>query len=74
MNLIVVGEMTDDLGRRLIDRGEALCELGARLRLHPLNHVGEDVVEERDLLLIELLRRDQEKVRHPPQRIHTLLS
>ena len=73
-DLVVMGELADDLVRRLVDRGKPLRQLRTRFRLHAGDHVGEDVVEQRDLLVVELLRLEQEQIGHPPQRIHPLVA
>jgi hypothetical protein len=73
-DLVVMGELPDNLVRRLVDRGKPFCKLRARLHLHPRNHVGEDVVEKFDLLVVELLRLEQEQVGDTPQRVHPLVA
>src|SRR4051812_39467889 len=50
-DLVVLRKPADDFARRLIDGGEPLRKLSARLGLYSRDHLGKNVVEQSDLLI-----------------------
>ncbi|HMG79480.1 MAG TPA: hypothetical protein VK591_12415 [Xanthobacteraceae bacterium] len=72
-DIVVSGEPTNDVARRLIDRGKAPAELLERFALYPLDEVAQDVIEHIDLLIVEPIRVGNKKVGDPPQRVDTFV-
>ncbi|HEY3795491.1 MAG TPA: hypothetical protein VGM09_27015 [Bradyrhizobium sp.] len=68
-DIVVSGELANDVGWRLIDRGKPPAELLERFALYALDEVAKDVVEHVDLLIVKPIRIGNEKVGNPAQRI-----
>ncbi len=68
-DIVVSGELPNDVVGRLMDRCKAPAELLERLSLDPLDEVAQDVVEHVDLLIVEPVRIGNKQVGDPPQRI-----
>jgi hypothetical protein len=68
-DIVVSGELPNDVAWRLIDRCKAPAKLLERLSLYPLDEVAKDIIEHIDLLIVEPIRIGNEKVGDPPQRI-----
>ena len=59
-DVIVFRERADDAGRRVGDRRDTPRELGQRLGLDLLDQAADDVVEQRDVFVVEARERRRE--------------
>src|ERR1700719_938048 len=72
-DIVVSGELPNDVTWRLIDRCKAPAELLERFSLYPLDEVAKDVIEHIDLLIVERIGVGNKKVGDPPQRVDPLV-
>ncbi len=72
-DVIVSGELPNDVAWRLIDRRKAPAELFERFSLYTLDEVAQDVIEHIDLLIVEPVRIGDKEVGDPPQRVDTFV-
>src|SRR5580698_2984151 len=72
-DIVVSGELPNDVAWRLIDRSKAPAKLLERFSLYSLDEVAQDVVEYIDLLVVEPIYIGNKKVGNPPQRIDTFV-
>ena len=66
-DVVVAGEVADDIGRRIADRRELGAEFGQRLGFDVRNKPHHDIVEDRDMIFRKRTRAVQEQVGHLAQ-------
>ena len=72
-DVVVSGELANDVGWRLIDLGKAPAKFLECLSLYPFDEVAQEVVEDLDLLIVEPVRVGNKQVGDPAQRIDPLV-
>ncbi|WP_420131529.1 hypothetical protein [Rhodopseudomonas sp.] len=73
-DIVVSRQLSDRLQRRIVDRRQPDAQLGQRPRFDLPDQMAQDLIENRDLVLIEFVAAAQKQIRDPPQRLEAALG
>ena len=71
-DLVVAGQMLDDLERRVVERRQPLAEFGLGPRFDARDQQAEHVVEDLDLVVAETVAVIEEQIGNLPQGVDPL--